>query len=53
LGVIPSGARDLLFAKSQENSRFLTPVSPGFGMTACRVFQHPVRGLKKERKWRK
>jgi hypothetical protein len=47
LFVIPNEVRDLLFEKSQENSRFLTPVSPGFGMTAWRVFQHPVSGWRR------
>jgi len=41
--VIPNGARDLLFAKAQGKSRFLTPFKKrmGFGMTIVRFPRSP------------
>jgi len=39
--VIPSEARNLLFAKSQEKAD--SSDNPALGMTRPRVFQHPAK----------
>jgi len=41
LNVIPSEARNLLFAKSQEKAD--SSDNPALGMTRPRVFQHPAK----------